>query len=160
MSAFVKYTKEQFIEAVASCFNIRQICIKIGITPRGANYQTVKDYIKIFNLDTSHFTPYSASGNQSSKKIPTEVYLNNEHPIMSTKLRMRLLKEGLLENRCYECGIVQWRGKPLSLELDHIDGNNQNNNLSNLQILCPNCHSQTPTSKGKKNKGKKYTRKQ
>lgn len=66
-----------------------------------------------------------------------------------TNIRKRLLKER--GEICEECELTEWRGKPLSFEVDHIDGNNQNNNPDNLKILCPNCHSQTPTWKrGKK----------
>lgn len=53
---------------------------------------------------------------------------------------------------CWECGITSWNNKPIVLELDHIDGNSDNNNEDNLSLLCPNCHSQTTTYKGK-NKG-------
>jgi len=69
-----------------------------------------------------------------------------------THLKMRLLGAGLLEPRCYNCGITEWRGRPISLQLHHIDGNGQNNRLENLQLLCPNCHSQTETWGGKNRK--------
>lgn len=54
---------------------------------------------------------------------------------------------------CYTCGLTEWRGKPITLELEHIDGNSSNNKEENLELICPNCHSQTDTYKGK-NKGK------
>lgn len=72
--------------------------------------------------------------------------LDGKHPgYQSYKLKKRLIAEGLKENKCELCGISKWRGNPLSVELDHIDGNPGNNKLENLQLLCPNCHSQTPT---------------
>lgn len=55
-------------------------------------------------------------------------------------------------NKCEECGVEEWNGKKLTMEIDHIDGNKNNNNLDNLKVLCPNCHSQTPTWRKKKNK--------
>jgi hypothetical protein len=65
------------------------------------------------------------------------------------------LKRFLLEeegHKCWKCGIREWNGHPAPLELEHIDGNSDNNNLQNLEILCCNCHAQTPTYKAK-NKG-------
>ena len=63
-------------------------------------------------------------------------------------LRKRLLHER--NYKCEECGVgTEYNGKPLSLELEHVDGNNKNNKVENLKILCPNCHSQTPTFRGR-----------
>ena len=58
-------------------------------------------------------------------------------------LKARLLREGLKENRCEICGITRWLGKPLSMELHHVNGEGADNRLENLQLLCGNCHSQT-----------------
>jgi len=63
-------------------------------------------------------------------------------------LRKRILHER--NNTCEECGCKgEYNGKPLSLELEHVDGNSKNNKIENLKILCPNCHSQTPTFRGR-----------
>lgn len=58
-------------------------------------------------------------------------------------VKARLLREGLKENRCETCGITEWRGRPLSMELHHVNGDGEDNCLENLQLLCGNCHSQT-----------------
>jgi hypothetical protein len=68
----------------------------------------------------------------------------------SHALRLKLIREGVKDYRCESCGLDTWLGKPIVLELDHIDGNNKNNNLSNLRILCCNCHAQTPNWRGRK----------
>lgn len=62
----------------------------------------------------------------------------------------RTIKRYLVETigKCTGCGISEWLGKPLTLELEHIDGNSENSELNNLTLLCPNCHSQTATYKG------------
>jgi hypothetical protein len=71
------------------------------------------------------------------------------------KISPRRIKKHLIEkhgNKCWTCGITDWNNKKIVMELEHIDGNSENNNLENLSILCPNCHSQTITYKGA-NKG-------
>jgi len=66
-----------------------------------------------------------------------------------THLKGRLIRAGLLENRCAECGLTEWRGRSLSIHLDHINGVRGDNRLENLRMLCPNCHSQTETYSGR-----------
>ena len=83
-------------------------------------------------------------------KIILKEILSGEHPYFQTyKLKNRLLKEGLIINECAICGISKWNDKPINLELDHIDGKRINHSLSNLRLLCPNCHSQTETYRSK-----------
>ncbi len=66
-----------------------------------------------------------------------------------THVKLRLIRAGLLENRCDECGLTDWRGRPLSIHIDHINGVRGDNRLENLRMLCPNCHSQTDTFGGR-----------
>jgi 5-methylcytosine-specific restriction endonuclease McrA len=84
-------------------------------------------------------------------KIPLNEILEGKHPTFQTyKLKIRLINEGLFENKCIICDTGTWMGKPLMIELNHIDGNSRNHVLSNLRMLCPNCHSQTDTFRSKK----------
>lgn len=84
------------------------------------------------------------------QKIPINEILEGIHPYYQTlKLKKRLIKEGIKKNECEICGISDWNGKPLSMQLDHIDGNSHNHKLENLRMICPNCHSQTETYCGK-----------
>jgi 5-methylcytosine-specific restriction endonuclease McrA len=64
-------------------------------------------------------------------------------------VKMRLLRSGLLKDECSACGLTHWRGKRLSLHIDHINGVKNDHRLENLRMLCPNCHSQTETYGGR-----------
>ena len=71
--------------------------------------------------------------------------LTNETPEDSSRLKWKLFRAGLKKNQCEECGIKEWNKRPLMCHLEHVNGNRRDNSLENLKILCPNCHSQTPT---------------
>ena len=64
-------------------------------------------------------------------------------------VKSRLVRAGIKENRCEECGLTKWRGRPLSMALHHVNGDGRDNRLENLQLLCPNCHSQTENYSGR-----------
>jgi hypothetical protein len=68
-------------------------------------------------------------------------YINNEKSISSSKLKAKLFKDGIKKEQCELCGVSEWRGVKLPLELHHKNGNHFDNSLENLIILCPNCHS-------------------
>jgi len=82
--------------------------------------------------------------------IPLKDILEGKHPqYQSNKLRLRLLKENYFEHKCSNCLLTEWLDNLIPLELEHIDGNSSNNLIDNLILLCPNCHSFTPTYRGK-----------
>lgn len=77
-------------------------------------------------------------------------YLYDGSLISSSKLRKKIIEDGLKEYRCEKCGNDKWIGEKIPLDLHHIDGNRFNNNISNLQLLCKNCHGLTPNHSKKK----------
>lgn len=136
-------------EIVSQCFSVAAVCSKLGLKPAGGNYKTVQQKIIDFGIDTNHFT---GRGWSKGKKFPVcgrgaslEVLLVSNSRYQSHKLKGRLIRSGVKENRCEICGLNSWLENPLSLELDHVNGVNTDNRLCNLRILCPNCHSQTET---------------
>ena len=77
------------------------------------------------------------------KTRPMEDYFSNKAPMQSDKLKIRLIKEGYLEPKCYSCGREEWEDEEIPLQLNHKDGEKNNNSLRNLELLCPNCHAMT-----------------
>jgi hypothetical protein len=112
-------------------------------------------YLKVdlrrFRLYAEMFNLYVPKEYGARKKFKLEDILNGLHPQYgSLKLSKRLVKEGYKLYKCEKCNISDWNNSYIQLELDHIDGDSSNNELKNLELLCPNCHSQTPTFKNKR----------
>lgn len=152
--SFGTYDEQTFRNAVEKSFSIAQALTLLGLDPSGgSNYRNFNKSIKTFNIDTSHFTGQGHLKDKThswSKKTPLDKILVEDSSWNYTNgLRLRLIKENILANVCSECGISDWNGKPISLHLDHINGKRKDNRIENLQILCPNCHSQTNTYCGK-----------
>lgn len=145
-----KYTKDQLVNAITSSTSVRQSLLKLNIAAKGGNYRVIKKAIKLYDIDVSHFKGQGWNkGNKYVSKRPIEDYLTNNFKIQSNKLRLRLLKDGIFSAICNKCENTEWLGKPIPLELEHKDGNSDNNELCNLELLCPNCHAQTETYRGK-----------
>lgn len=139
--------------------SIRQIIQKLNLSETGGTYANFKKIIRYYNLDTSHFTGHGWSkgltkdNNESLKKssinkrFSSDVLFSENSPpsIVGCQLRERLIEEGR-EYKCEKCGLkAEWEGKKLTLQVDHINGINNDNRKENLRFLCPNCHSQTET---------------
>jgi Zn finger protein HypA/HybF involved in hydrogenase expression len=150
------YTVEEFKSAVLGSYSIAQALTKLGVSPRGGNYRVFKKFEKLYEIDTSHFTGqgHLRGKTHNFNTIPLEEILVKNYEYSSNKLRKRLISEGIKEYKCECCGLKEWLGDPIPLELDHIDGDHYNNTLENLKVLCPNCHAKTPTYRGKNKKSK------
>lgn len=121
----------------------------------GLHFNTFKKYAIKFGCYKPNQGGKGVKGEPSTSAYNLQDILNGKHPeYQSFKLKNRLIKEGIKENKCECCGISEWNGKSLNLELHHIDGNSHNHLLDNLQLLCPNCHSQTDNFRSKNIKHK------
>lgn len=161
------WSDQDLIHAVKHNFSMRQVLLKLGLVEAGGNYQHVQRIIRELNLDTSHFLGKGWAKNQRfsfRKKISFREIMVKNSSYQSHKLKERLFIEGIKQKACELCG---WNLKSLDgripLELDHINGVHTDQRLSNLRILCPNCHALQLTHRGRnKKKGpvaKRYTRK-
>lgn len=90
--------------------------------------------------------------NWGEEKNLSEILVKDSSYTNTSKLKERLLKKGLMNYKCYKCGGREWLGEPIPLELEHINGDRFDNRIENLTLLCPNCHAQTDTYRGKNKK--------
>jgi 5-methylcytosine-specific restriction endonuclease McrA len=142
-----RWTKENLEQAVAISKNNREVCYNLGLLS-GSSQTTLNHYLEIYQIDTSHFETVK-DRRRRSKRLTSKQVLIEHSPYKRTTVKNHFIKAGA-PYQCAECGLTNsWRGKTLSLQLDHIDGDGTNNSLGNLRWLCPNCHSQTETFSGK-----------
>lgn len=153
-----KYSREEFAEAWLSSSSIAQVAKKLGCNTTGGGYVTLKLAARELGLDDAHMTGQGwnvgwKSNPARERAIPLlDILVQNSTYTTIWRLKRRLLREGMLEYRCYLCGLTEWNGKPITLQLDHINGARLDHRIQNLRLLCPNCHSQTETFAGR-NKG-------
>lgn len=147
-----KITDNEFSNLVKSSLNISEILFKLGYTTSGNTweYSQVKQRMESLGLSTLDFKGRSLL-KPNQNKIDESKLLCENSKHARTVLRRYLIRNSLIPYKCAICGTLEWQGKTLSLELDHINGINNDNRLENLRFLCPNCHSQT-TTYGARNK--------
>lgn len=140
-----RYSDQDIIDAVAKSRRLCDVIEYLGLRKAGGNFKTIKKCIKILALDTSHFFYYQ---DQPLKSKEETIFIENSK-VSGKTVKKYLLKKNILPYRCCICDLSTWNEKPLILQLDHTNGIFNDNRIENLRWLCPNCHSQTPTYRGR-----------
>lgn len=151
-----EYSAEELQVLLDSSNSYADVLRKIGMSEHGSNTATLRKMIDKYDLDLSKINENRKieknkqfSRDRQNKKISLEEILKDNKPYQSYRLLKRLFEEGYKEKQCEICGISDWMDKEISFHLHHKDGNHNNNLINNLQVLCPNCHSQTNNFAGK-----------
>lgn len=148
ISKVYQVSDEQFIQIVQESNSYSDCLRALGLGTRGGSSTDIlKRRIAELNCSTEHFGKQLQS--VSAKYSLEEILVENSSYTNISRLKQRLVNEGKMEYKCQKCGISEWLGNPLTLQLDHINGVNNDHRLTNLRFLCPNCHSQTDTYAGK-----------
>lgn len=134
------YTDQQIIDNAKLVKSMASLIRSLGIKSIGGNYKNIGRKVVALNVDTSHWT--GQGWNKDNFKTGIADYKGKVHR-KAALIRLRGFK-------CECCSITEWQNKPITLEIHHIDGESFNNHPDNLQLLCPNCHAQTPNWRNRK----------
>lgn len=162
MPAPRKWTEAQLIALVPQVTTVDQLLQGLGLSKSSWHYRNLRRHCERLGLDLSHFRGQGwAKGwtltitDREARSVPLDQVLVRGRRTNTNALRARLILLGMKKAQCEWCLGTEWRGAPIPLELDHVDGDKLNNQLDNLRVLCPNCHAQTETYAGK-NIGRKH----
>lgn len=139
---YKNYTDTDIIEQAKYARSLGSLLKALGLRVAGGNYINMKRKLQLLNIDTAHWTGQAWSKDEQQKDF-------------KDYKRSKNFKRWLTQERghkCESCLLVDWLGQPIVLELDHINGDRTDNDKNNLLLLCPNCHSQTTTWRGRKNR--------
>jgi hypothetical protein len=140
MRKYTRWQKDTLEEIVSQSITYAECLRKMGLVQAGGNFGTLQRNIDKYNISTSHML-----GQAHNKGKEIKSFDNLTKP---SAIKKRLIIE--YGHKCQKCNNTTWNNSPITLELEHIDGNNRNNARDNLSLLCPNCHSQTPTWRNRK----------
>lgn len=152
-----KYNAELLGPIVRASHSVAAVLRVLGLRPTGGNHRMISARIRVAGLDTAHFRGQGWSRGETKTSNATvartakrnsmtdaQVFVACSSYLEGPGVVRRFLAKGW-RYECAWCGIATWRDQPLVLHLDHINGINNDHRLENLRLLCPNCHSQTPT---------------
>ncbi|MGH2655836.1 MAG: HNH endonuclease signature motif containing protein [Actinomycetota bacterium] len=146
------FPERDVIEAARVSRSVTRVLARLGIPWSGSRHRTMKLLLERLGVETSHFVGQGWRKGTSSPVVaarPLEDVLVVGRRVQSNHLKERLIREGFKRRRCELCEREDWNGRPIPLELDHVNGRRDDNRLENLRIVCPNCHAQTGTYRGR-----------
>ena len=152
-----KYDKEWLSQLCKNSYSYAEVLRKAGRKQGGGTQATLRKKIEEWEIDISHFTGqrWQESPNQTvvfpskEKYSLDQVFIKNS-PVTQKVLRGYVERHNILEYKCQTCGCDgHWQNGIISLEIDHINGDNTDNQVTNLRYLCPNCHALTETYRGR-----------
>lgn len=153
-----KMDDDTFTRLVKTSFSVGDICRKLSGRKGGCIFSNIKRRIDSMNLQTTHFID-KRNGKYNILHLSKSEFMKRlkcETDVDLKWMKKKLVEFSLVMNECSECHLTDiWNNKPIVLHLDHIDGDPRNNSLSNIRLLCPNCHSQTETYGVGKNRKRK-----
>ena len=147
-SRAARVNDDELSEIVRASLSTSEVARRAGYSAAGGSHAAISRRIKALGLDTSHFDPRANAAPPALRLDAAVILVFDDH--LPRRRRASVLRRAMLEMGvvyvCSLCGIEPfWNGQALRLEIDHVDGDWRNNRLVNLRILCPNCHTQTPT---------------
>ena len=157
-----QYTKDWLEELCKDSYSYAEVLRKAGRKQGGGTQATLRKKIEEFEIDISHFTgqrwqdsPNQIDNHENREKYSLEEVFTKNSPVTQKVLRGYVKRHNLIPYKCQNCGCDgHWQNGIIALEIDHIDGDNRNNEISNLRYLCPNCHALTDTYRGRNIKPK------
>lgn len=148
-----RWTDAQFVAAVAAGTNFTDVLRTLGLRAAGGNHRAMKRHAARLGVDTSHFSVErrvrGLRARHDAVRVSATDAFKLRAPISRSALR-KLALAHITPRACACCGNEgEWQGKPLTLQLDHANGDPDDHRRENLRWLCPNCHSQTRTFAGR-----------
>jgi hypothetical protein len=154
------WNEHQLRKAVKASTSWSGVMRFLGLAVAGNSVMVVKSLANKLGLDVSHFKGHGWSKGMTGMPSPpqtislSDILVERSRYTSSKDLKRRLFKSGLKEKRCEHCSNTEWMGKEIPLQLDHINSIRSDKRIENLCILCPNCHSLTPTWGGRNHKAR------
>lgn len=146
-------SREEFTDLVSKSNTIADILRHFGLNNKGGNHNTVKRRARDEHIDMSHISLGRGSnkGKRFAPRKTDKEYFCENGTVNRDSVKKRIIRNNLIPYQCADCGLGDiWNNKKISLQLEHKNGIPNDNRLSNLCFLCPNCHSQTDTYAGKR----------